>query len=140
VRNSALFLVSLALIALATPLALANPKQCDNVMSLPSVVRVSFASDCNGIACRSTKRTRPSADPPAAGWATRMFIRRDCLEPAEGDAYFDDLAAYRSPPYVRGELLLGEDCGLAGDDDAGDRPDSSALTRPGSYGGAAEQI
>jgi len=130
--------------AMATSLALANPRQYDNVMSLPSVLRVSiayklpvsrprgnrlaptassldraaFAADCHGIACRSTNRTRPSTR--AADSTTRMFVRRDCLEPAEGSAHFDDLAAHRSPPHLQGEVLLGEDCGPAGDDDAED--------------------
>jgi hypothetical protein len=90
---------------MATSLALASPRQYDNVMSL-----------CNGVACRSTKRT--STDPPAADWTTRSFVRMDCLEPAEGSAHFDDLTAHRSPPPLQGDLLPGQDCAPAGDDDA----------------------
>lgn len=118
-KNSAFFPVSLGLMAMATSLAPASP------MSLPSVVRVSIASDCNGVACRSMKRTRPST--PAADWTTRMFVRRDCLEPSEGGAYFDDLAAHRSPPHMRGKLSPGEDCGTADDDDAEDSPNNLAI-------------
>ena len=70
-KNSAIFPASLALMAMATSLASVNPKQYDNVNS-------------------------PST--PAADWTTRMFVQKDCLEPAEGDAYFDDLAAHQSPP------------------------------------------
>jgi hypothetical protein len=101
--------------SMATSLARATPKQYDSAMS-----RATFASGCNDIACRSTKRIRPSTDPPTADWATRMFDRKDCLEPAEGSAQFDDLTAYRSPPHMRDELLLGQDCGPAGSDDAED--------------------
>jgi hypothetical protein len=122
VKISAIFVVSLAQTAMATSLALANPKQCDSRQhgdrppSTASVFdRAAFASDCNGHACRSRKPTRPSADPPAAGWTTRMFIR-DCFEADYGSAQFDDLAAQRFPGRTRGKLLLGEDCG----DDAGD--------------------
>jgi hypothetical protein len=116
-KNSALFLFSLVQMAMATSLALANPKQDDNVMSLPSIARVSIA--CNGIACRSTEPTRPSTDPPAADWTTRMFVR-NCLEPAEGSAHFYDVTTYRSPPHMQDELLLSKDCGPGGDDDAED--------------------
>jgi hypothetical protein len=82
---------------MATSLALAHPKQYDHAMSLSSVVRV--------------------PDPPAADWTTHSFVRRDCFEPAEGSAHFDDLTAHRSPPPVQGDLMLGQDCAPAGDDD-----------------------
>lgn len=83
---------------MATSLALANPKQYDNVMALLSVVRV----------------------PIAIEGTTRSFVRRDCFEPAEGSAHFFDLTAHRSPPPVQGDLLLGQDCASAGDDYAED--------------------
>ncbi len=44
-----------------------------------------------------------------------MFVRQDCLEPAEGSAHFDDLTVQRSPPQKQDELLLGEDCEPTGD-------------------------
>lgn len=124
-KNSAIFLVSLAQMATATSLAWANPKQYDarrlGDRPAPTVSffdRTAFTSHCNGIACRSTKRTRPSTDPPAAGWTTRMFARRDCLEPADGSAhfFFQDLASHRSPPRMPGELLPGGDCGDEAED------------------------
>jgi hypothetical protein len=123
VKNSAIFLASLAQMAMATSLASANPTQHDSRRHgdrpAPAAIlldRAAFASHCNGLACPSTEPTQPSTEPPAAGWTMRMFVRRDCLEPAEGSAHFDDLAAHRSPSHMRGELLLGEDCG----DDAED--------------------
>jgi hypothetical protein len=122
VKNSSIFVVFLAQMAMAASLASANPKQYDRQRgdrSPPTAGffdRAAFASDCNGLACRSTKRPRPSTDPPGAGWMTRMFIRRDCLESADGSAHFGNLAALRFPRHIPGELLLGEDCG----DDAED--------------------
>jgi hypothetical protein len=91
---------------MATSLALANPKQYDDVMSPSPVVRVPIA---NEIAARV--RGTPT---------TRRFVRRDCFEPAEGSAHLDDLSVHRSPPPVQGDLLLGLDCAPAGDDDAED--------------------
>jgi hypothetical protein len=91
---------------MATSLALANPKQFDNVMSPSSVARVPIA---NEVAPRV--RGTPT---------TRRFVRRDCFEPAEGSAHLDDLTAHRSPPPVQGDLLLGLDCAPAGDDDVED--------------------
>ena len=101
---------------MATSLALANPKQYDNVMSLLSVVQVPIA---NEVAAR-VRGTRAARRSPAADWTTRSFVRRDCFEPAEGSAHFYDLAAHRSPPPVQGDLLLGQDCLPAGGDDAED--------------------
>jgi hypothetical protein len=102
VKNSAIFLASLAQLTMATSLAIGNPKQYDNVMSLPPVVRVPFTK------------------PPAPDSTTRMFVRRECFEPAEGSAHFYDLTALLSSLHMRGELLSGEDCGPAGEDDADD--------------------
>jgi hypothetical protein len=117
VKNPSIFVVSLAQMAMSASLALANPKQYDSRQCghrAPPTSglfdRAAFASDCNGLAYRSTKRTRPSTDPPAAGWTMRMFIR-DCLEDAYGTAQFDDLVAQRFPGHMRSELLPGEDCG-----------------------------
>jgi len=50
----------------------------------------------------------------------RIFVRKDCLEPAEGSAHFYDLAANRSPPPMQNEPLPGPDCGPGGDDDVED--------------------
>jgi len=85
---------------MATSLALANPKQYDNAMSL--------------------RGTRAASRAPAADWTTRSFVRRDCFEPVEGSAHFYDLTAYRSPPPVQGDFLLGQDCSPAGGDDTED--------------------
>jgi hypothetical protein len=106
---------------MATSLALANPRQYDNGMSRSSVVRVPIAEEV-AARLRGT-RAAPRAgvfDPPAADWTTRSFVRRDCLEPAEGSAHFDDLTAHRVPPPLQGELLPSQDCAPAGDDDAED--------------------
>ena len=91
---------------MATSLALANPKQYDNVMSLSSVVQVAAR----------VRGTRAAPRAPAADWTTRSFVRRDCFEPVEGSAHFYDLTAHRSPPPVQGDFLLGQDCSPAGDD------------------------
>ena len=91
---------------MATSLALANPKQFDNVMSPSSVVRVAVANEV-----AASVRGTP---------ATRRFVRRDCFEPVEGSAHFYDLTAHRSPPPVQGDFLLGQDCSPAGGDDAED--------------------
>jgi hypothetical protein len=72
-------------------------------------------SDCSGVVCRSTKQI--GVDPSAARWTTRIFDRKDCFGPAEGSAHFDELTVHRSPPPLQGELLPGQDCGSAGDDD-----------------------
>lgn len=101
---------------MATSLALANPKQDDNVMSLLSVVRVPIANEV----AAGMRGTRAAPRAPAADWTTRSFVRRDCFEPAEGSAHFDDLTAHRSPPPVEGDFLLGQDCLPAGGDDVED--------------------
>jgi hypothetical protein len=117
VKNSAIFVVSLFQMAMATSLALANPKQYDSRQhgdrpppTASLFDRAAFVSDCNGLACRSTKRARSYTDPPAAGWTTRMFIR-DCFEADYGTAQFDDLAAQRFPGRMRGKIFLDDDCG-----------------------------
>jgi hypothetical protein len=121
VKNASLCaLLSSAQIAMTTSFALANPQQYLNVAPLSSVERVPIASHCDDIVCRSTKHIRPTNDPPATNRKTRMFVRRDCLEPAEGDAHFDALAAHRPSPQTRDELLPGEDCAPADDDDVED--------------------
>jgi hypothetical protein len=126
VKNSAFFQVFLGLTAMAASLALANPRQYGNLMLLPSAKRVSIASNCNGIACRSTKRTRPPTDPPV-DWTTHMFVRRDCPELPEGDAYIDDLVAHGSTLHMRGELSLGGDCGPAVDNGGNDQPNDLVI-------------
>jgi hypothetical protein len=98
-KNSAFFLASLLHMTMATSPALAKP------------------SDCTGVACRSTHRTR--IDPPPTDGTMRKFVRRNCLEPVEGSAHFDDLTAHRYPPPTQGELW-GQDCVPGGDDDAED--------------------
>lgn len=100
-KHSVLFLVfSLPHMAMATTLALPDSPQC------------------NGGTCRSTNRYR--VEPAETGWTTRIFVRRDCLEPPEGSAHFDDLKSYRSPPPLSGEALRGQDCEPADDDDGED--------------------
>jgi|SRR5580658_1476061 hypothetical protein len=101
---------------MATSLALANPKQCDNVMSVSSVVRVPIADEV----AAGVRGIRAAPRAPAADWTTRSFVRRDCFEPVEGSAHFYDLTAHRSPPPVQGDFLLGQDCSPAGGDDAED--------------------
>jgi len=76
------------------------------------------SSDFNGVGSRSTHDTR--TDPSASPWTVHIFVRKDCLEPAEGSAHFDDLIAHRSPPPMQSEPLPGQDCGPAGDDDVED--------------------
>jgi hypothetical protein len=97
---------------MATSLALANPKQCDDVMPISSVVRVPIAHEV----AAGVRGTRAAPRAPAADWTTRSFVRRDCFEPVEGSAHFYDLTAHRSPPPVQGDFLLGQDCSPAGDD------------------------
>jgi hypothetical protein len=97
---------------MATSLALANPKQYDNVMSLLSVVQVPIANEV----AAGVRGTRAAPRAPASDWTTRSFVRRDCFEPVEGSAHFYDLTAHRSPPPVQGDFLLGQDCSPAGDD------------------------
>jgi hypothetical protein len=99
---------------MATSLALANPNPCDDVMSRSPVGRAPIADWA-----RPTGRGAGVA-PPATDGRMLIFVRRNCLEPAEGSAHFDNLNAHRSPTIMQGEPLPGQDCGSAGDDDAGD--------------------
>ncbi len=89
--------------AMATSLAFANPKQFDNGLPLSAVVRTPIAS---------------GVDTAAADSTTRIFVRGDCIAPATGSANFYDLTAYRAPSVAPGDLLSGQDCGPANDEDA----------------------